>query len=168
MLGVDVLIDGGAGLRGGDLRVHVVVGMGALDLHDAAATVDIRVGLRALPTELGCVETVDVRPFAAGLTVLQFAAVLDVAVRRIDVGEIVFGGHVGDELRPLVVEITVDEVVRQAAHVRIRDGLHGTRGGCGRGFGAVGLRLGWDGTRSILSVLVVVKTVRPVEHDVIQ
>ena len=147
--GVDVLVQVRVGLRCGDLGVHVVVRLGALDLDDAAAPVDPGVGLVGLPAEPARVEPVEVHPLLGRLALaVQRAADLHVAVRRVDVGEIVFRAHPGlaDDVPPIMVEITVDELLRQAVggvfrHIVIRHETHA----------AIGLRLGLlDGVRGCI------------------
>ena len=136
MRGVDVLVQVGVGLRGGDLRVHVVVRAGALDLDDAAAAVDLGVGLVGFPAELVRVEPVEMHPLLGRLALaVQRAADLDVAVRRVDVGEIVFRAHPGlaDDVPPIMVEVAVDDLLRQAVggvfhHIIIRHELHAAGG----------------------------------------
>ena len=144
--GVDVLVQVRVGLRCGDLRVHVVVRMGPLDLDDAAAPVDPGVGLVGLPAEPARVEPVEVHPLLGRLALaVQRAADLHVAVRRVDVGEVVLVGHFGlaDDVPPIMVEVAVDELLRQAVggvfhHIVIRRETHA----------AIGLRLGLlDGVR---------------------
>ena len=144
--GVDVLVQVRVGLRGGDLRVHVVVRAAALDLDDAAAPVDPGVGLVGFPAELVRVEPVEMHPLLGRLALaVQRAADLHVAVRRVDVGEVVLLAHPGlaDDVPPIMVEITVHDLLRQAVggvfrHIVIRRETHA----------AIGLRLGLlDGVR---------------------
>ena len=76
---------------------------------------------------------------------VQRAADLHVAVRGVDVGEIVFRAHLGlaDDIPPIMVEVAVDDLLRQAVggvfrHIVIRRETHA----------AIGLRLGLlDGVR---------------------
>lgn len=176
MRGVDVLVQVRVGLRCGDLGVHVVVRLGALDLDDAAAPVDPGVGLVGLPAEPGGVEPVEVDPVLGRLALaVQRAADLHVAVRGVDVGEIVFRAHLGlaDDIPPIMVEVAVDELLRQVGrgvggHVVVGCEAQGSRGS---GFGLLGGPGGLVGGHAAVGVgrvLVVRKPVRLVEHDVIQ
>jgi len=176
--GADVLVQVRVGLRGGDLRVHVVVRAGALDLDDAAPAVDLSVGLVGFPTELGRVEPVQMHPLLGCLALaVQRAADLHVAVRGVDVGEIVFRAHLGlaDDVPPIMVEITVHDLLRQAVggvfrHIIIRHELHAAvglvLGGLGGVLPAALVRRNLAG--GIRSVLVVVQAVCLVEHDVVE
>ena len=143
--GVDVLVQVRVGLRCGDLGVHVVVRLGALDLDDAAAPVDPGVGLVGLPAELGGVEPVEVDPVLGRLALaVEGAADLHVAVRRVDVGEVVLVGHLGlaDDVPPIMVEVAVDELLRQAVggvfhHIVVRRESHSAGGLVLGGLGGV-------------------------------
>ena len=174
--GVDVLVQVRVGLRGGDLGVHVVVRLGALDLDDAAAPVDPGVGLVGLPAEPGGVEPVEVDPVLGCLALaVEGAADLHVAVRRVDVGEVVLVGHFGlaDDVLPVVVEVAVDELLRQVGRGvggRVVVGCE-AQGSRGSGFGLLGgpfRRVGGHAAVGVGRVLVIRKLVRLVEHDVIQ
>ena len=115
----------------------------SLDLDDAAAPVDPGVGLVGLPAELGGVEPVEVDPVLGRLALaVEGAADLHVAVRRVDVGEIVLVGHFGlaDDVLPVVVEVAVDELLRQVGrgvggHAVVGCEAQGSRG---TGFGLLG------------------------------
>ena len=147
--GGDVLVDRGAflacaqfahlgGFAGGLLEFD---GVRALFGHGALC-------LGAGPAESGRVQSAgDVGPFGE---VASLSVADPLAAVAVDAGEVVL-----QALHARVFEVAVDEVVRQFVRGRVRRGLHGTGAGRGRGFGAVGLRPGRDGTRSILSVLVV-------------
>ena len=143
--GVDVLVQVRVGLRCGDLGVHVVVRLGALDLDDAAAPVDPGVGLVGLPAELGGVEPVEVDPVLGRLALaVEGAADLHVAVRRVDVGEVVLLAHPGlaDDVPPIMIEVAVDELLRQAVggvfhHIVVRRESHSAGGLVLGGLGGV-------------------------------
>ena len=75
---------------------------------------------------------------------VEGAADLHVAVRRVDVGEVVLAGHFGlaDDVPPIMVEVAVDELLRQAVggvfhHIIIRHELHAAGGLVLGGLGGV-------------------------------
>ena len=154
--GPDVLVDGGAGLVGAELRVHVVGGgVVVLEFDRVGLLLDVASGLLgAGPAELGLVPPVDGGPLPAG-AIGKAGGVQGLARVRVD------AGPAAEAVLPLVVvvhvEVAVDQMVRQAG-VGIRLGLlDGVRG-----------RIGWNGAGRVGCVLIVCELVRLAETDVIQ
>ena len=109
--GLDVLVDGGAGLVGAQFRVHVVGGVVVLEFNRVGLLLDAAAGLlRAGPAELAAVPSVDAGPLPCAALV-RVGGVERLARVRVDAGPVV------EAVRPLVavvrLEVAVDEVVRQ-------------------------------------------------------